>query len=145
VGAAELSRIAGTRSTDTKGFTDYLVDKTAFGKVNDETIRVYLLYGMPRVQTTGTAAHELMHVWQFRKGRLDQDPAVSEGSCNFASYLVLRKMGGPGAEFVIDGMLKDPDPVYGEGFRRVKAYADDKGIAAWLRLLKQKNPDLTRR
>ena len=144
VGDEELARIAGSRSNDTKGFTDYLVNKSLFGKVNSETVKICLLYGMPRAQMASTAAHELMHVWQFRKGRLDQDAAVSEGSCNFASYLVLRKMGGPEAEFVIDGMLKDPDPVYGEGFRRVKAYTEEKGIAPWLRLLKEKNPDFAR-
>jgi hypothetical protein len=143
VGDEELARIAGSRSNDTKGFTDYWVSKSLFGKVNGETIKVYLLYGMPRIQMASTAAHELMHVWQFQKGRLDQDAAVSEGSCNLASYIVLRKMGGPEAEFVIDGMIRDPDPVYGEGFRRVKAYTEENGVAPWLRLLKGKNPDFT--
>jgi len=144
VGSEELARIAESRSHETKGFTDYLVKKGPFGKTRAETVEVYLLYGMPRLQMASTAAHELMHVWQFRNGRIDQDPALSEGSCNFASCLVLRRTGGREAEFVIDGMLKDPDPVYGEGFRRVKAYAEEKGIAPWLRLLKEKNPDLTR-
>jgi len=144
VGEQELARIAESRSQDTKGFTDYLVNKGPFGKVRAETVKVYLLYGMPRMQMASTAAHELMHVWQFRNGRLDQDPALSEGSCNFAAYLVLRKTRGAEAEFIIDGMLKDPDRIYGEGFRRVKAYAEKEGIPAWLRLLKEKNPDLTR-
>jgi hypothetical protein len=144
VGQDELARIAGTRSKDTKGFTDYLVEKSLFGRVRSETIKVYLLNGMPRVQMASTAAHELMHVWQFRNGRLDRAADISEGSCNFASYLVLRKIGGVEAEFVIDGMLKDPDPVYGGGFRQVKTYAEKKGIASWLRLLKEKDPDLTR-
>jgi hypothetical protein len=143
VGGDELARIAGNRSNDTKGFTDYWVSKSLFGKVNGETVKVYLLYGMPRVQMASTAAHELMHVWQFRKGRLDQDAAISEGSCNLASYLVLRKLGGQEAEFVIDGMIRDPDPVYGDGFRLVKAYTEEKGISPWLRLLREKNPDLT--
>ncbi|MBP2681330.1 MAG: hypothetical protein H6Q78_1193 [Candidatus Krumholzibacteriota bacterium] len=143
VGEEELARIADSRSNDTRGFTEYWVNKSLFGKVTAETVKIYLLFGMPRVQMASTAAHELMHVWQFRKGRLDQDAAVSEGSCNFASYLVLRKLGEPEAEFVIDGMLRDPDPVYGEGFRRVKAYTEEKGVAPWLRLLKEKNPDLT--
>ena len=145
VGAEELARIAESRSHETKGFTDYLVKKGPFGKKRAETVKVYLLYGMPRLQMASTAAHELMHVWQFRNGRLDQDPALSEGSCNFASYLFLRKTGGREAEFVIDGMLKDPDRIYGEGFRRVKTYAEREGMPAWLRLLDEKNPDFTRR
>jgi hypothetical protein len=145
VSQQEFSRIARTRSGDTKGFTDYAVKKNGFGKVQSEVIKVYLLNGMPRTQMASTAAHELMHIWQFRNGRLDQSADVSEGSCNFASYLVLRKLGGAESEFVIDGMLKDPDYVYGRGFRRVKSYVEAEGTAAWLRVLKVKNPDLSRR
>lgn len=144
VGTDELKRVASSSSHDTKGFSDYLVKKNIFGQVKSESIKVYLLNGMPRTQMTSTAAHELAHVWQFQNGRLDQDPAVSEGSCNFAAYLVLRALGGENADFVIDNMLKDPDPVYGEGFRRVKRYAEKEGLQAWLKLLQEKSPDLTK-
>jgi hypothetical protein len=144
VGLEELRRIAGRSSRDTKGFTDCLVEKGPFGMVKNEDVKVYLLNGMPRAQMAATAAHELMHVWQFRNSKLRQDPALSEGSCNFASYLVLRRIGGQDADYVIDGMLTDPDPIYGEGFRRVKTYAEKNGIPAWLRLLKAKNPDLSK-
>jgi hypothetical protein len=145
VGKGELASITGNNSQETKGFTDYFVERGPFGKVHEETIKVYLLYGMPRAQMTGTAAHELMHVWQFQRGHLDQERALSEGSCNFASYLVLRKVGGPEAEFIIDAMLKDPDRTYGQGFRTVKAYAEENGISAWLHVLKEKHPDLSTR
>jgi hypothetical protein len=144
VGQQELRRIAGTRSRDTKGFTDYFVKKGPFGTAKNERTKVYLLDGMPRTQTVGTVAHELMHVWQFQRGRLEQDPVLCEGSCNFASYLVLRRIGGAEADYVIDSMLTDPDRVYGEGFRRVKAYAEREGIRAWLQLLEEKNPDLSK-
>ncbi len=144
VGLEELRRIAGRSSRDTKGFTDCLVEKYRFGMVKNEDVKVYLLNGMPRAQMAATAAHELMHVWQFRNAKLHQDPALSEGSCNFASYLVLRRIGGQDADYLIDGMLTDPDLVYGGGFRRVKRYVEKHGIPAWLRLLKEKNPDLSK-
>jgi hypothetical protein len=41
-------------------------------------------------------------------------------------------------------MLNDSDPIYGEGFRRVKAYAEKEGLPAWLDLLKKKNANLSR-
>jgi hypothetical protein len=47
-------------------------------------------------------------------------------------------------DYLIDGMLTDPDLVYGGGFRRVKRYVEKHGIPAWLRLLKEKNPDLSK-
>ena len=145
VGQDELARIAENRSHETKGFTDYLVKKGPFGDVKSETIKVYILHGMPRTQVVCTAAHELMHIWQFRNGSLEQDPALSEGSCNFASYLILGQIGTAEAQFAIDGMLKDPDRVYGTGFRNVKRYVERQGIPAWLRLLEKKNPDFAGR
>jgi hypothetical protein len=40
-------------------------------------------------------------------------------------------------------MAKETDPVYGEGFRSVKRFAEERGIDAWLsQLRKYKNlPD----
>lgn len=134
-----LSYLATGRSDDTKGFTDYTVKKNLFGQVRDETIHVYLLYGMPEVQMKSTIAHELTHVWQFTEGRLDQDRVLSEGSANFVSFLVLRQDGSPEAEFIIDNMTHDDDPAYGEGFRKVKNYVEQKGLNKWRRLLKQKH------
>jgi hypothetical protein len=139
VGRDSLSQIASGRSDDTKGFTDYNVKKNLFGQIREETIQVYLLFGMPEVQMRGTIAHELCHVWQFREGRLDQDQVLSEGSANFASYLVLRQAGRPEAEFIIDNMMHDDDPAYGEGFRKVRDYAEKKGLDKWRRLLKKKH------
>jgi hypothetical protein len=52
-------------------------------------IKVYILHGMPRIDAIATLAHELTHVWQSVHGRLENDPAFAEGSCNYASYLVL--------------------------------------------------------
>lgn len=144
LGQDGMARIARNRSHETKGFTDYLVKKGPFGNVQSEEMRVYLLLGMPRAQFAGTVAHELMHIWQFQRGCLEQDPAFSEGSCNFASYLVLKRLGGPEAEFAIDSMWKDPDPIYGGGYRRVKLYAEREGVRAWLRALEKRRPDLVR-
>jgi hypothetical protein len=144
VGQGEMARIAENKAHEAKGFTDYTVKKGPFGNVQAEKVKIYLLHGMPRTQFVGTVAHELMHVWQFQRGCLNQDPALSEGSCNYASYLVLTRSGGLEAEFVIDGMLKDPDPVYGSGFRRVKMYVEREGVRAWLRALEKRHPDLVR-
>ncbi|UCH83581.1 MAG: hypothetical protein JSW50_14185 [Candidatus Latescibacterota bacterium] len=140
----ELKRIASAHTETTKGFTDYHVTKNLFGRVKSQTIDVYILNGLHRTQMISTLAHELTHVWQFERGRFEQDPVLSEGSCNFAAYLVLRRIGGVEAEFLIEGMLRDSDPIYGEGFRRVKAYAEKEGLASWLKLLKKKNPNLSK-
>ncbi len=140
VGREELRERSSGRSYDTTGFADCFVEKNLFGRVREQSIDVYLLHSMPRVQMIGTLAHELTHVWQFLHGQSKQGKALSEGSCNFSSYLVLRKIGGEEAEFIIHNMLNDEDPVYGEGFRRVKGYAEKEGLVGWLQLMK--NPEL---
>ncbi|NIO28577.1 MAG: protein DA1 [Candidatus Latescibacteria bacterium] len=143
VGQDKLRELSSDRSGDTTGFTDYAINKNLFGHVKYQSIKVYVLYGMPKVQMISTLAHELTHVWQFINGQLKQEQALSEGSCNFASYLVLRKIGGREGEFIIENMLNDKDPIYGEGFRRVKRYAEKNGLASWLKLLKMKDPSIS--
>ena len=127
----------------TTGFTDYYVKKNLFGRTVEKRIRVNLLYGMPRTEMIGTLAHELTHVWQFSQGGLEQNPAFSEGSCNYATYLILRKIGGPEAEYIIETMLNDKDPIYGRGFREVKAFAEREGLSAWLELLTRRDVQLS--
>jgi hypothetical protein len=98
---------------------------------------------MPRVEMIGTLAHELTHVWQFLHGRLRSDRALSEGSCNFASYWVLRQMApGEESDFIIESMLRDEDKIYGEGFRRVKRYVEQNGISGWLALMTDRDQRL---
>jgi hypothetical protein len=119
-----------------RGFTDYHEERNLFGRTSKRQIDIYLLYGMPRVEMIGTLAHELTHVWQFLSGRLKNDPALSEGSCNFAAYWVLKQMApGKEADFIIESMLRDDNEIYGEGFRRVKRYVEQNGISRWLVLL----------
>jgi hypothetical protein len=132
-----LRRLASGTSKDTRGFVDYEIARSMSGGVEHRTIRMYLLYGMPRTAIIGTIAHELTHVWLFQQGEEERDRALVEGSCNFAAYLILQKMGTDQAGFIIDNMENDPDAVYGEGFRRIKRYAEANGLDGWRRLMKE--------
>ena len=143
IGLKRMQEIANFRSHDLRGFTDYHEERNLFGRTSKRQIDVYLLYGMPKVEMIGTLAHELTHVWQFLSGRLDGDRALSEGSCNFASYWVLKQMApGREADFIIESMLRDEDEIYGEGFRRVKRYVERNGISRWLALMADEGPGL---
>lgn len=145
IGLKKMQDTANFRSHDLRGFTDYHEQRNLFGRMKKRRIDIYLLYGMPRVEMVGTMAHELTHVWQFLNGRLRSDPALSEGSCNFAAYWVLRQM-APGEEtdFIIESMLRDQDRIYGEGFRRVKRFVESNGITGWLALMTDREPNLPR-
>ena len=110
------------------------------GRTTYEYIDVYLLYGMPRVQMIAAIAHELTHVWQLLHGRLRIYVTLAEGSCQYASYLVLKEIPGGESEYLIHVMTTDDDKVYGGGFRRVKRYAEENGIPRWLTLLENNEP-----
>ena len=120
-----------------KGFTDYVIAPQADGKWKAETFNIDLLYGMPEIETTYALAHELMHVWLARRGvgRDDQDQALVEGSCSYASFLVMSDLDTRESEFVAHRIQSEPDSVYGGGFRRVKGYVDANGVEAWLKAL----------
>jgi hypothetical protein len=141
IGQKKMQRLVRKHSYGLRGFTDYQEERGLFGRPNNREAHVYLLYGSPRVEMMATIAHELTHVWQFFNGQLKADRALAEGSCNFASYLVLRMIDDDEARFIIQRMVDDEDPVYGGGFRRVRRYVEGNGLAAWLRMLKS-NSDL---
>jgi hypothetical protein len=142
IGRKKMRGVSGKKSHSLRGYTDYRERRTLFGKSKDRRLHIYLLYGMPRVEVISTLAHELTHVWQFLQSRHSEDKMLSEGSCNFASYLVLTKFPGKESEFIIQNMMKDKDPVYGEGYRRVRRYVDEHGIQSWLTLLRDKDQTL---
>lgn len=139
-GLKKMQLLVHKHSHGLRGFADYQEERNIIGITRRRQVDVYLLYGAPRVEMAATLAHELTHVWQFFNGSLESDPALAEGSCNYAAYLTLRKIGGPEAEFIMQRMIDDDDAVYGEGFRRVKRYAEENGLADWLVLLKKNQP-----
>jgi len=143
VGRDKLKKLSDRPSYDTTGFVDYAVEKNLFGKVKSQRIKIYLLEGMPRIQAAAAVAHELAHVWQFKNCRLKLEKTLSEGSANYAAALVLREIGGPEARFIIDRMEKNEDPVYGDGYRKVRKYVERKGVKSWLNVLKRKDVSIS--
>lgn len=139
VGLQEMQKKSGKGSYRLTGFTDFEETKNLFGIATSRRIDVHLLYGMPRVDVVSTLAHELAHVWQFTAGRLNNDQAFSEGSCNYAAYLVLRVYREEAAAYVVANLTSDENVTYGEGFRRVRRYAEKEGIDTWLERLRKKN------
>lgn len=135
VGRDKMQTLSGHHSNGLRGFTDYREDWRVFGRSQNRKMQMYLLYGMPRMEIINTIAHELAHVWQFNRGRFKNEREWSEGSCNYAAYLVLAKYPGRDSSFFRTSLIRDVDPVYGDGFRRVKTLAEAEGNGVWLRYL----------
>jgi len=126
-----LKRESGAGGHSLQGLTK--TQRTSLAGIGIEnTTDIYILRGMPREDALGTLAHELMHVWLAGHEGAHKSSAHVEGSCNFAAYLVLAEEDTPQSRFIIKAMMESEDRVYGKGFRRVKRFAEEKGIARWL-------------
>jgi hypothetical protein len=135
-----MTELAGGFHADPLGFTHY--EKTTYSDqpIAIKTYKMYMLTGLPQFECIGALAHELMHVWLFVNNITDIDPALREGSCNIASWLVLQRYRDRKAKFILENMQSDPDPVYGGGYRRMKKYVDQQGVSNWLAYLKSQIP-----
>ena len=95
-------------------------------------IVIYVLENMPYMWVISTIAHELNHAWQFARDEKEKNLIYTEGSANYASYLVLQNyIDKPFAQQLVQQLIDDEDKVYGEGFRRVKYLVDHNGLSYW--------------
>lgn len=100
---------------------------------------VALLTGMPLVVLEGLAAHELMHIWNFFNGPRHAF-AFEEGACNYVASLIWQARAARGdllAGYQIEQMNRSEHPAYGEGYRKVRAYAEARGLPALLGVLRR--------
>ena len=84
---------------------------------------IYILDSTPKIRFAGVLAHEMLHVWLNEKGA-SLSPMHTEGFCNMGSYVVYKEIDNELSLHMIKQMEKDPNPVYGDGFRCVKRYFD---------------------
>lgn len=117
------------------GFTYCRRAEALFGLYKYNSLKVYILKGMPRMWMIETVAHELNHVWQFLQNPLEKDPAFCEGSANYTSYLILQSYDDVVSEHLIETLFEDEDEIYGDGFRRVNNFVEDKGVDYWRQYL----------
>jgi len=127
----ELKKISDEDIDLQEGFTLYRWSKREQIVIN-RSFDIYILEGMPRIHFISVMAHELMHVWQHYNAIENNDRQFCEGSCNYASFLVLKYLPGDYTNYLIHKLNINEDPVYGDGFRRVKEFVARNGIDYWL-------------
>lgn len=101
--------------------------------------KVRMLNHLHRIVFAGVLAHELLHVWQ-NEHHISLSSELTEGFCNLGSWVVYEMIGTEVARAMMEQLQKDPTPVYGDGFRRVKALYDQQGagsLAATMNILKR--------
>lgn len=102
---------------------------TAAGRLPQVRIKgVAILRGLPATLFHGVTVHELGHVWLAVHGVLLIRWA-EEGFCELLAYRYYSQENTPESRFRAQQMEKNPDPIYGEGFRHLHALAKSQGFS----------------
>lgn len=102
-------------------------------EIVSERCTILILDALPRDQFIEVAAHEAAHDWLNHHGRF-LPPSWSEGFPEYVASLVNLRHGNGSHNL---RMEKNEDPVYGAGFREVKAYADRHGLRKLLEYVRR--------
>jgi len=92
------------------------MEETRYGKVVSRTITVNIRSALPAILFDKVAAHELSHAW-FQLNNVQVSSKVDEGIANLNAYWFLSKLESPVAKILMHRMAKNPDKIYGQGFR----------------------------
>lgn len=136
VGADRIAEVQGKAFASTPGFDGrerglFAAKKTVyrqgveFVKQVDE-LAIYIESGLPRHEAFGTVVHELVHLWQY--DNYPKKPVhrqYVEGLAVWAQYHALLESGATREAEMLE---KNPDPIYGGGFRLVREVEGDAGF-----------------
>lgn len=101
-------------------------------KMTGRRFDIEVLRHLSHTAMAGVLAHEILHIWQYQRGIFPPQD-VCEGFCNLGSYELYKTIGSPHAKAKIVGLDKDPNPIYGEGYRKIKRYYDKEGWSGVIR------------
>lgn len=103
--------------------------QTQHGYVHSSHVEgVAVLQGLPATLFAGVVLHELGHVW-LTVHRIENLPLwAEEGFCQLLSHRYYSSLGTPEALYHAHSLEHESDPVYGEGFRSIRALAEKMGF-----------------
>ena len=96
---------------------------------------IAILHGLPTTLFQGVTMHELGHVWLIMHGIQNLPPWAEEGFCELLAYRYYQHLNSPEARYHASSTEKNPDPVYGDGFRRLRTLCDKYGFSRLLTIL----------
>ena len=96
---------------------------------------VAVLHGLPTTLFQGVTIHELGHVWLIVNGISDLPLWAEEGFCELLSHRYYSELNTPEGRYHATAIEHNPDPVYGEGFQRVRAIADSTGFPRFIEIM----------
>lgn len=103
--------------------------------VRTEVSGIAILQGLPAALFQGVAMHELGHVWLIVHGVRGLPSRDEEGFCELLAYRYYQYLNTPESHYHASSTEKNPDPVYGDGFRRLRTLADKYSFPQLLSIL----------
>ena len=100
--------------------------------VRNEVSGIAVLQGLPAALFQGVTVHELGHVWLIVQGIEHLPGWAEEGFCELLSYRYYHEINTPESRYHALNIEQNADPVYGEGFRRVRALAEALGFPRFI-------------
>ncbi len=89
---------------------------------------ITILSGLPRELFEGVMAHELGHAWLYLAKVDGLELWAEEGFCNLLSYILYKERDTDEARYLVRVLEKDPDPIYGKGFRQIRSLFKKHGF-----------------
>ena len=131
----EAKRIKARGNLRGLTLTKYKISKrTRFSDASFEH-RIYILNGLPYVESMAVLAHEYAHVW-LNERFIESTPPDIEGFCNLVSEVCLAGDKSKISMLLRENMIKSENPVYGMGFRKMRAKLKALGWSALLAEMK---------
>ncbi len=105
--------------------------------IRTEVSGVAILEGLPTTLFQGVTIHELGHVWLIVHDVKGLPSWAEEGFCELLSYRYYTQLNTSEGRYYATGIEHNPHPVYGEGFRRVRAVADYMGFRRFVETMQR--------
>jgi hypothetical protein len=103
------------------------------GEIRDVRFKIYILNGLEKTFFKSVLVHELVHVWvKENTDRLVERP-LEEGFAHFISALWLKTQKTKLSDYLLYQLQINPDPIYGEGLRRVTKAVEETSQAEVMR------------
>jgi len=104
--------------------------------VQTEIGGVAVLHGLPAALFQGVTIHELGHVWLIVQGINNLPMWAEEGFCELLSQRFYTDLNTPESLYHAQNIERNPNQVYGEGYRRLRAIADKLGFERFIEQLR---------
>ena len=97
---------------------------------------ISVLHGMPSTLFQGVTIHELGHAWLVVHNIRSLPLWAEEGFCELLSYRYYSELATDESRYHAKNIEQNPNPVYGNGFRRIRAQVDAMGFRSFVETLR---------